>query len=74
MPFYDLCCADCSKEFNVGASISDRTEKRIVCPKCGSNDLKAVFKSANFYVKMDKESECPNSHICGSGCCHAHNG
>lgn len=73
MPFYDLSCTDCNKEFNVSASISDRTEKRIACPECGSNNLKAVFKSANLFIKMgkEKESECPNRHICGSGCQHA---
>ena len=71
MPFYDLRCTDCDKEFNIKASIKDKTDKNIKCPECGSYNMESVFKSANFYVKgikNDKMPECPHSKVCGSGC------
>ena len=71
MPFYDLKCADCGVEFNASATITERTEKLIPCPKCRSTYLKAVYKGASAYVKTNEKSgDCPNRHICGSGCCH----
>lgn len=74
MPFYDLHCNECEKEFNIRATISEKSEKLIKCPECGSNDLKSVYKSANFYVnglKNEKASECPNINVCGAGCPHS---
>ncbi|MDL2327848.1 zinc ribbon domain-containing protein [Ruminococcaceae bacterium OttesenSCG-928-A11] len=70
MPYYDLRCPACDKEYNISASIADKTEKRIPCPDCGSLELETVYNSAPAYVKGD--SGCPNRHVCGSGCCHAH--
>ena len=70
MPFYDLRCS-CGEEFNVMASMSDRENKRIKCPKCGSDKLEAVFSKVNI-VQSRKSggNECPNAHKCGSaGCC-----
>ena len=71
MPFYDLRCPVCDKEFNIRASVAEKSEKRIPCPECGSFDLKTVYKSAPAYIKNTKSAECPNRHICGDGCCHA---
>jgi putative FmdB family regulatory protein len=70
MPFYDLRCIECEKEFNISAKISEKTEKRIPCPECGSFELKTVYKSAPAYIKSTKTPECPNRHICGAGCHH----
>jgi len=70
MPYYDLHCPKCDKEFNILASIADKTAKRIKCPECGSIDLKTVYKGAPAYIKGAKTSECPNRHVCGDGCCH----
>jgi len=69
MPFYDLSCPECEKEFNILASIKDKTEKRIPCPECGSLDLKTVYKDAPAYIKSTGEKECPNQRVCG-GCRH----
>ena len=69
MPFYDLKCG-CGEVFNTMASMSDRENKKILCPKCGSNELEAVF--LNFNIIQSRKSsgnECPNSHRCGSNCC-----
>ena len=71
MPFYDLHCAGCNKDFNIRASVSDKTEKRIACPECGSNDMETIFAPVNFHVKRNAPAACPNSHVCGSGCRHA---
>ena len=72
MPFYDLRCAECDKEFNIAAKISEKSEKRIPCPECGSFELETVYKGAPAYIKGSKTPECPNSRACGSsGCAHA---
>jgi len=71
MPFYDLRCPACDKEYNIRASISDKSEKRIKCPDCGSADLETVYKSAPNYIKNMKTQECPNMRTCGRNCPHA---
>jgi len=73
MPFYDLSCPECDKEFNILASVAQKIEKRIPCPECGSFDLKTVYKGAPAYIKSAKNTECPNQRVCGSagGCRHA---
>lgn len=73
MPFYDLRCLSCNKEFNIKATVEERTAQRIPCPHCGSHDLSPVFKAAHFSIKENAPA-CPNSHMCGAGggCRHAH--
>jgi len=71
MPFYDLHCPGCDKDFNVRATVTDKTEKRIACPECGSNQLETIFSPVNFHVKKGAPPACPNSHVCGAGCRHA---
>ena len=73
MPFYDLHCKNCDKEFNIKASMSDKTERKIQCPDCNSTEMESVFKSAPFYVKSTANGNprCPQSEVCGSGCRHA---
>ena len=71
MPFYDLRCGDCGEEANIKASMEDKAQKRINCPKCRSTNMQNVYKSAPSYVKSIKEPACPNrSAACGS-CHHA---
>lgn len=72
MPYYDLHCPICDKEYNISASIADKTEKRIPCPDCGSFELETVYNGAPAYVKSRAGAACPNSHVCGGGCPHAH--
>jgi putative FmdB family regulatory protein len=69
VPFYDLRCPKCSKEYNISASISEKSEKQIPCPDCGSFELETVFKGAPAYIKSMKTPECPNRGICGGGGC-----
>ena len=71
MPFYDLRCLSCNKESNIRATISDKTERRIPCPQCGSTDMETIYKSAPAYIKSSGESipACAGSRACGnSGC------
>jgi len=70
MPFYDLYCPECDKEFNILASVTEKTKKQIPCPECGSLELKTVYKGAPAYIKSTKMPECPNRHVCGAGCRH----
>lgn len=72
MPFYDLHCTDCDKDFNISASIADKVERRIVCPECGSAGMETIYKPVSVHVKGDTPNACPNSHVCGAGCCHGH--
>ena len=72
MPFYDLRCAACGEEFNIRATLAQREQQQIACPACGAYDLAPVFKVARFAVKTADAPACPNSHICGAGCRHAH--
>lgn len=69
MPFYDLKCAKCNEEFNVKASISERENKLIECPRCGSKELDPVFKNVNIIKSRNSDApRCPNIDACG-GCC-----
>lgn len=70
MPVYDLHCTLCDADFRLQASMTDKREKRVACPQCGSHDLDTVFKPIPYHIKGDKPAECPNSHICGAGCHH----
>ena len=71
MPYYDLFCPSCEKEYNISAPMTDKSDKKIPCPDCGSRDLRTVFKTPPAYIKKSKTVDCPNSHVCGAGCRHA---
>jgi len=69
MPFYDLKCDKCSEEFNIMAKISDRDQKLIKCPNCGSNELSPVFKNLNYSIsRKNEKAACPNAHQCSCRC------
>ena len=73
MPFYDLYCAECDKEFNIMASMADKIARLIPCPECGSLDMETVYSAAPAYIKSggDNAPVCPNSHACGARCPHS---
>ena len=71
MPNYDLRCLKCSGEYNIRASIAEKSEKRILCPDCGSHDLESIFKTAPAYVKGASVTKCPQRKSCGASCPHA---
>ena len=76
MPFYDLKCENCQHDFEIKASISERSENLIKCPQCGSTELAAVFKNVNVISSLNSCDSCEGStvsrsaHCCSGGCCH----
>ena len=70
MPFYDLRCPICDKEFNLSATMAEKAEKRIPCPECGSTEMETVYTRAPAQGKAGTDNACPNRHVCGAGCCH----
>ena len=68
MPFYDLKCKECGKEFNVMATMTEKEEKKIPCPDCGSRDLDRIYAKMNLSVGSASAKE--TSHTC-PGCPHA---
>jgi len=71
MPNYDLRCADCNREYKIQASMTEKSEKRIPCPDCGSFELETLFKAAPAYVKGGGAAGCPKRVSCGASCPHA---
>ena len=70
MPYYDLRCVQCDREFNISATITEKTEKQISCPDCGSHELETVFKGTPAYIKSRSSGDCPHRSACGSMCPH----
>ena len=71
MPNYDLYCPACNREYSIWASMTEKSEKRIPCPDCGSLELETVFKAPPAYVKNTGAINCPKRGKCGSSCPHA---
>jgi len=68
MPLYDFKCTQCNEEFEVMANISQKQDKKIDCPKCGSNDLDTLYKGFNVLKsKTNAPPACPHMNRCG-GC------
>lgn len=74
MPFYELRCKSCGREFEQRASIAERTEKKIPCPDCGGVEMDPVFHSGPaVHIKSHDGEACPHAAACGcGGCCHHH--
>jgi len=71
MPFYDLKCKNCETESNIRATMAEKTENRIPCPKCGSTNMETLYKSAPAYIKNpgDTAPSCPSATTCtNTGC------
>ena len=73
MPYYDLRCTSCDKEWEIKASIEDKTNRIIPCPQCGSTDLETVYSSAPYFIRGGGPPmpSCPSSSSCGASCPHA---
>jgi len=71
MPNYDLYCSSCEQELKIRASMTEKSEKMIACPNCGSYELESLFKAPPAYVKNSGVTSCPNRNGCGSSCPHA---
>ena len=71
MPKYNLYCPACEQEHGIWASMTEKSQKKIPCPDCGSFELETIFKSAPAYVKGSNAAPCPNRVGCGHSCPHA---
>ena len=71
LPNYDLRCTKCNEEHNIRATMTEKSEKKIPCSKCGSFELETVFKSPPAYVKGSGTHKFPRRSSCGSDCPHA---
>ncbi len=68
MPFYDFKCLRCSIQFEIMAKMSQKADKSIKCPECGSNELSTVYKAFNvIQSKSNDAPSCPHIDRCG-GC------
>ena len=73
MPNYDLRCTACKTECNIRATMTEKAEKRIPCPSCGSYEMETLFKTPPAYVKGagTPPVKCHNQRSCGTSCPHA---
>ncbi|MCL2362275.1 MAG: zinc ribbon domain-containing protein [Defluviitaleaceae bacterium] len=71
MPNYNLYCTECKGEHRIWASMTEKSEKRISCPDCGSFEMETVFKAPPAYLKGGNTAPCPNRVGCGNSCPHA---
>lgn len=80
MPYYDLRCEACKHEFNVKATVQERTEGHISCPSCGSKSLATIYRKVNVLQYRGKDCDaCPSTDspargggCCGGACGHRH--
>ncbi|MGI6326933.1 MAG: FmdB family zinc ribbon protein [Saccharofermentanales bacterium] len=68
MPYYDLSCKNCLHQFNVKATIQERSDRLIRCPECQSTELEAIYRTVNFVRRLNKDCDvCPRSGSRSSG-------
>jgi len=72
MAYYDLHCTACGEDhFDVQATVQEKTQKLILCPGCGSNQLEKIYSPVSIHVKSTAgDAACPNSGYCGASCPH----
>ena len=78
MPYYDLRCESCQHEFNLKASIRERSEGQLHCPHCGSTQLAGQFKQVNILRYRGRDCDvCSGQSVargggcgCGGACSH----
>lgn len=78
MPYYDLRCEKCLNEFNIKASIQERTAGSISCPDCGSRELATIYKPVAVLKFNGKDCDvcpgaarsAPRGGCCGGQCSH----
>lgn len=64
MALIDLKCESCGNSF---FEIVKNTEEKVICPKCGSDNTKKIYKG-KFY---SKSGGCSGGNCSGcSGCSH----
>ncbi len=74
MPYYELSCTGCGREFTKKASIRERSEKLISCPDCAGVELETVYRQVNILRYRGRDCDvCPAAAgpapACGGGSC-----
>ena len=71
MPYYEVRCTQCQTEFNVKATIQERTDNNIRCPSCDSRELETIYRKVNVLRFKDKDCDvCPSpGALPGGSCC-----
>lgn len=54
MPEYDYMCEKCKKEFAQFISLKEYETSKPICPKCGNDQVKRIYKG--FFAKTDRKS------------------
>jgi len=54
MPMYDYKCLDCGKESLVVLTLKEHESGKVVCPSCGSRNMKQLYTS--FIAHTTKKS------------------
>jgi len=54
MPEYEFLCTACKKTFSTTLTLVEYEKGKIVCPKCGSDDVEQRLSS--FYAVTSKKS------------------
>lgn len=68
MPFYNLKCSGCGREFEAYATVTERSEGHIKCPDCGGTSHCGVMdRGASIIIKKDAGG-CPHAGKCGCAC------
>jgi len=49
MPQYDHTCKKCKEEFVIEMRISELDKKKVICPKCGSEDVGRNVTNTSFW-------------------------
>lgn len=71
MPFYTLSCTKCGHVFEGNFSISDRENKRILCPSCRSNELTRCYDAMHLQVGRPQAEPAPCPGAAGGVCPHS---
>jgi len=58
MPVYEYRCKNCNREFE---RFLKRSDKKVVCPHCGSEELEKLFSAFGMQVKGETSSSSTSS-------------
>jgi putative FmdB family regulatory protein len=54
MPLYEYACRKCGEKFSEAMTMKEHGTKKVLCPKCQSNDLEKIIEP--FFAKTARKS------------------
>ena len=54
MPVYEYACRKCRKKFSEVMTMKEHETRKVLCPKCQSNDLEKIIEP--FFAKTARKS------------------